>query len=307
MAINSQAMKITFAIPFYSTPEYLDAAISSVLKQTYSDWELLVVDDRSPHAGIKAQVEGYNDSRIRYALNEQNLGQAGNWNRCLELATTDYVTLLHADDMLQPHYAATMVDAFKRYPDAAAISCRSHFVNKDGKRIFTIPDLYKSALLPSFFAPFILQGEAGLRALIKGNFIVCPTLCYQRSKLKELRFLPDFKCAPDLDFMSRMLVEGLQIVGIPVPAFSYRRHEESGTAVFRRNMQQFEEEIRLLDIIAERAASVGWKKASRAAQRKTVVSLRLGFFGLRDLLALRLSSSMAKMSLASRSLFGSRA
>jgi glycosyltransferase involved in cell wall biosynthesis len=268
---------------------------------------LIIVDDQSPHAGVPTQIASYQDPRIRYERNEKNLGQSGNWNRCLELTKTDYVTLLHADDMLQPHYAETMVEAFKRYPDAAAITCRSHFINQHGKRIFTIPDLYKSLLLPSFFSPFFLTGEEGLLSLIRGNFVVCPTLCYCKPKLKDLQFLPDFKCAPDLDFMSRMLVAGLQIVGIPEPAFWYRRHEESGTATFRKNLQQFEEEIKLLDVIAERAATVGWKEASRAARRKTVVSLRLGFFGLKDLLSLRLEASKAKMALASRSLFGTRA
>src|SRR6476620_6515152 len=97
--------RLTFAIPFYSTPEYLRAAIDSVVRQTVTDWALVIVDDKSQHPGIDALVKSYNDPRMRYQKNEQNLGQAGNWNRCLDAVKTEYVALLHADDELMPTYA----------------------------------------------------------------------------------------------------------------------------------------------------------------------------------------------------------
>ena len=293
-------MKISFAIPFYSTPEFLDAAVRSVLAQNYPDWELVIVDDRSPHAGIREQVEGYGDARIRYHLNEKNLGQGGNWNQCLDLARHELVTLLHADDMLLPSYAEIMVDAATRHPQSWAYYCRAKIIDGQAIEIFSFADFYKRFLVPSLSEEHVVAGEAGLRALIKGNFIMCPTLCYRKQKLGSLRFSSDWKCAPDLDFTSRLLLAGGDLVGMPQVAFAYRRHEDAGTTLFRRNMAQFEEEIRLYNQIGDLAESKGWHLAAAEAKRKRIVRLRLGYFGLKDLLQLRWGASINKLNLALR-------
>lgn len=297
-------MKITFAIPFYSTPEFLDDAVRSVLAQTYEDWTLIVVDDRSPHPAIPEQLQAYGDKRIQYHLNEKNLGQGGNWNECLKLAETELVTLLHADDMLHPNYAQAMVDAAQKIPDASAFFCNADIVDGDGKKVFSFADFYKKFLIPSGTSSYVVEGEEGLSALIRGNFIMCPTLCYRKNLLGEVRFSPEWKCAPDLEFMSRHLIAGGKVVGLPITAFSYRRHEESGTAIFRKNMQQFLEEIRLYDLIAERSDAVGWRKAAEKARSKGIVKLRLLYFALKDLLKGRFKMGSDKLKVLFRLLAG---
>lgn len=295
---------ITFAIPFYSTPEYLDQAIKSVIAQSNSNWRLIVVDDRSPHQGTQAQVQSYGDSRITYYLNPKNLGQSGNWNRCLELAQTELVCILHADDKLQSNYVELMLDAAKRYPLASGIFCRAEIIGGRGEVIPSFADFYKRFLRPTDRNEYTLSGEDGLLSLIPGNFIMCPTICYQKSNLHETNFLPEFKCAPDLDFHSRLLIAGGSLVGLPIVAFSYRRHEESGTEVFRKSLAQFEEEVRLYDLIAERCQLAGWSRAERAARKKQVVKLRLSYFGLKDLVRLRFDAFWMKYQMLGRLVFG---
>ena len=61
-----------------------------------------MVDDAGPDPEACELVAGYADDRLTYVRNETNLGLAGNWNTCLRIAETEYVTLFHADDELDP-------------------------------------------------------------------------------------------------------------------------------------------------------------------------------------------------------------
>ena len=65
-------------------------------------------------------MAGYGPA-VRYERNAVNLGLAGNWNHCLAVASTDLVTLLHADDELLPGYVAAVLGGHERHPSAAAV------------------------------------------------------------------------------------------------------------------------------------------------------------------------------------------
>src|SRR5436305_10450701 len=99
--------RLTIAIPFYKGHTCLRAAIASVQRQMSPTWQLVVCDD-GPEMGTRELVASFGDSRMRYIRNERNLGMAGNWNRCLQVAETDLVNLLHADDELLPNYVEAM-------------------------------------------------------------------------------------------------------------------------------------------------------------------------------------------------------
>ena len=80
---------------------HLGAAIASVLAQTWSDFELLIIDDNSPDYTDEV-VASFSDPRIRYLKNPNNLGPEGNWNRCLDEARGRYFKLLPQDDLIAP-------------------------------------------------------------------------------------------------------------------------------------------------------------------------------------------------------------
>ncbi len=99
MSIASPTVSV--CIPTYQGAAHLGHAIDSVLGQSLTDFELIVVDDQSPDdtAGILSR---YQDPRLVYVRNAVNLGPEGNWNRCLELAKGRYFKLLPHDDLLHP-------------------------------------------------------------------------------------------------------------------------------------------------------------------------------------------------------------
>jgi hypothetical protein len=257
----------------------------------------VVFDDRGePEAEVRALVEGFGDPRIGLRVNETTLGMVGNWNRALDLADTDLVTLLHADDRLLPIYAQTMLALADARPHAAASCCATTIIDDRGGPTFSLVDAYKRLLVPRD-EPWTLLGERGLRALLRGDFVMCPTLCWRRSALGSRRFEAGWRQVQDLELLARVLLDGDEVVGTHRRAYAYRRHSASATAVQSENLLRFEEEITLYDRLAERAALQGWHRAARAARRKAIVRLHLGFRAGADMVALRPAAAARKLRL----------
>lgn len=110
-------MKFSVTIPAYKA-KFLKEAIESVLSQTYDNFELIIVDDNSPE-NLKAIVDGFSDSRIRYFRNSQNCGAVNvvdNWNICLSYCTGDYVICMGDDDRLLPNCLYEYLKLINKYP-----------------------------------------------------------------------------------------------------------------------------------------------------------------------------------------------
>lgn len=128
-------MEILFsvAIPAYKT-QFLYEAISSVTQQTYRNWELIIVDDCSPH-DIWAIVNKFDDSRIRYYRNNKNCGAlnvVNNWNKCLEYANGDYIICMGDDDRLLPCCLEEYIKLIGQYPDLGVYHAWTEIIDEKG-------------------------------------------------------------------------------------------------------------------------------------------------------------------------------
>jgi glycosyltransferase involved in cell wall biosynthesis len=294
--------KLGIAIPFYRGLPYLREAIESVRAQTRGDWRLLVCDDLGePDPGAARElVACFGDPRIAYAANDANLGMVGNWNRCLDLAETELVTLLHGDDRLLPRYAETALGLAERFPEAAALFCAAEIIGPSGERLFSFADAAKALFLPRGSGALVLRGEPALRALAAGNFIMCPTLCFRRSVLGARRFDPRWRQVQDLELTARLLLEGETLAGSREAAYAYRRHPGSATESQSRSLLRFEEERALLGELAGAARLRGWHSAARAAARAFTPKLHLAYRALGDLLQGRPRDAAAKLRFLAR-------
>lgn len=292
--------KLTFAIPFYRGRDYLERAIASVFRQTESSWRLIVSDDGGSEEGIAELVRSYRDDRLSYHRNERNLGMVANWNRCLDLAETDLVNLLHADDELLEKYAALMTTAAERHPRAAAFFCAARVIGADGRPCLSLPDLCKRLLVLDRGDPLLLRGQDGLQSLLRGNFIMCPTVCYRKSRLGPRRFSERWRFVQDLELFCRLVLEGERLIGIASTGYAYRRHSENATVVYTQSLLRFEEEAQLHDHLGEAAARHGWGGAVRIARGKWMISLHLLYCIVADLLRLRPRSARDKAALLAR-------
>lgn len=110
---------VSVLITSYNRSEYIAVAIESVLSQTFTDFELIIIDDCSTDATyLIAQQFTESDSRIRLYKNEHNLGQFNNRNKAIALATGTYIKFLDSDDTLHSICIATMVAAMQANKNA---------------------------------------------------------------------------------------------------------------------------------------------------------------------------------------------
>ena len=108
---------VTIAIPAYKAGR-LHETIASALGQTHPNIEVVIVNDRSPE-DIGAVVRQFSDSRIRYFVNEENVGRGDpskNWNVCLRRAKGEWFCLLCDDDQYAPTFVETLLQLSERYP-----------------------------------------------------------------------------------------------------------------------------------------------------------------------------------------------
>ena len=289
---------LTVAIPFYQNPSYLHVAIESVRLQSSPDWRLLVVDDsagREPEERVRAVIDSFGDERIRYIRNVENRGIVANWNYCLDEARGDLITLLHGDDRLLPGYVELMTGLAAAHPDAVAFYCAARIIDRDGKRAFSLLDAAKRFFAPAAKGDAVLRGEQAAAALMAGNFIMCPTLCFQTAILGTRRFSEEWSQVQDLELTVRLLMEDETLIGSREAAYAYRRHAESTTAAQSESMVRFDEEFRLFDRVADRANACGWPDAEQIARRKRIVKLHLLYRTFRELLRLRPQRALATL------------
>jgi len=296
---------MTIAIPFYRGREYLRCAIESVLKQSDPRWDLVISDDgQDPE--ILNQVVQYSDSRVRYSRNQSNLGMAGNWNRCLDLAQTDLVSILHHDDELEPDYVSLMLTSSRRFPDAAGLFCNAKIIDHLGNDLFSLVDYLKRFLRPECRDAFELHGESGVASLMGGNYIICPTMCYRRSRLPVEWFRSKWKMVLDLELFTRILFGGGGLVGLPNEAYRYRRHSENATSEYTRTLLRFHEESQLHDEIAAVATNRGWSLAAKRAAAKMPIKLHLAYLSILEFASFDFCSGLRKIRFLFHLLFGTK-
>ena len=216
--------KVSVLIPAYNYAKYLPEAIESVLSQTFTDFELIIVDNCSTD-NTKEVVNNYakNDSRVAFIRNKENIGMYRNYNQALLHATGDYIKFLNADDKFEP----TLLEKFVNILDnditiSVVTSNRQYFGSKND--ILTPP-----------FKGKVESITAILSSLKKGNWIGEPTtVMFRRENLNLGLFDISLLMFADQDMWLRHLRVGNLYIIDEVLSF-FRMHEEQGTVQLTSN------------------------------------------------------------------------
>ncbi|MBF0594196.1 MAG: glycosyltransferase [Candidatus Omnitrophica bacterium] len=155
---------VTVLMTVYNGEGFLRQAVESVLKQTYTSFEFLIVDDASTDASLEI-LNSYHDPRIRIVQNSVNQGQAASLNIGLRAATGTYIARIDADDIALAHWLECQVQAARRNPECLVISSWACIVNKEGvvKQLLEIPLTHEGMLLRSLTASPINHGGSLLK------------------------------------------------------------------------------------------------------------------------------------------------
>ncbi len=244
----------TFAIPCRNAGRHLRPLLHSLLAQTRQDFELLLVDDAS-NDGSPELARAVAGDRVQVHRNEQPLGIGANWNRCVELARAPFVCLAHQDDVYEPEYLERMLAAFAARPDAGMAHCRAAAIDADGRGMPSAAERFK--------AHFWRHSPGRDRAahyerLWRGNFIVCPSMCFRADALRATGpFRTDLHFALDWEYTFRLLRAGFGIVDVHEVLMHYRRHDDAATTAANRTHTRLGEELQVLRAAVAAGEAIG--------------------------------------------------
>lgn len=228
-------MKISVIMPVYNTKEeYLTAAVESVLNQSFSDFELIVVDDGSREDCLEC-VTAYDDKRIRIIKNEQNFGPSISSNRAIEVANGEYIARMDSDDISLPNRFEKQVSFMDANPEV--VVC--------GTACKRIGDGHVYPFLKNDIPRELLQ----IRLLTANINLANPTAFIRKSVFEKNGVRYDESIRYSLDYA--MWVECIklgEIRVIPEVLLEYREHEEQVSKSHRREQVECAKHTRMKQI-----------------------------------------------------------
>ena len=106
---------VTVLLPVYNNPN-INLCIDSVLKQSYKDFELLIIDNASTDNTVEV-IKSYDDPRIKLVINEENIGPTGSLNKGVNLINTKYIARIDADDLMLENRLEKQVRFLENNPE----------------------------------------------------------------------------------------------------------------------------------------------------------------------------------------------
>ena len=206
--------KISIVVPLYRTPlNYLREMISSVQKQSYTNWELCLSDGSGENSPLTQILNKYakRDSRIRVVHNQKQLHISANTNEALKICTGDYIAFMDHDDVLAPNALYECVCVLDEDPETELIYTDEDKINMDGSEYFQ----------PHFKSDYNLD-------LLRGTNYFCHLVVVKRELYQQVGDLnPLCDGAQDYDFVLRCVEKTDKIVHIPKILYHWRAHQNS--------------------------------------------------------------------------------
>lgn len=208
---------LSVIIPNFNNAKYLGRAIQSILDQTFTDYEIIVVDDGSTD-NSRNVVDAFGN-KIRYIWQE-NKGLGGARNTGVLASNSEFIGLLDADDEWKPTYLEKMMQLVRRHPDAVV-----YFSGAQGMDAFGND-------LPQVFGRMITSNMT-YHSLLRANFIIPSTVIFRRDVILKVGLFdeknPNLHGCEDWDLWLRLLPSH-QFAGTAESLVRYRLHAQTFSA-----------------------------------------------------------------------------
>lgn len=205
--------QVSILMPVYNTAPYLREAMDSMLSQTFTDFELIVLNDCSPD-NAEEILDTYDDPRIVRYRGERNVGLANVLNVGIEMARGKYIARMDSDDLSLPNRLKVQVDYLETHPDIDLVSVGMQLFGAKEEVWTRVSDPEKVKVNALFQSP-VLHASSVWR---KESF-----------ERHGLRFRQDMVPAEDYDLWTRALVRGFKLVNLPDVLYRYRLHPNQAT------------------------------------------------------------------------------
>jgi glycosyltransferase involved in cell wall biosynthesis len=209
---------VSVVMPVYNGAEYLKEAIQSILDQTFTEFEFIILDDGSTDESRQI-IAGFQDPRIRFIQNEKNLGLVATLNVGLNHAAGKYIARMDQDDIALPHRFQQQVDFLQANLDYVMCGTTVHYIgNKDERKFPRSDDQIKVGLI--FGCPF-----------------AHPTVMIRRSVLETtgLRYDEQYKHAEDYGLWMELAIHG-KMINLEEKGLRYRIHDKQYSVTFKEAM-----------------------------------------------------------------------
>jgi len=134
MGEGSLKPRVSVGMPVYNCERYVAEAIESHLRQSYTDFELVITDNASTdRSGEICRAYAARDSRIKYYLNLENVGAGGNFCRCFELSQGEYFRWTPSDDVVGPELLELCLEVLERDPSVVLAYPRTRLIDGEGR------------------------------------------------------------------------------------------------------------------------------------------------------------------------------
>jgi glycosyltransferase involved in cell wall biosynthesis len=207
---------VSIGLPVYNGANFVGEMIESILAQTFTDFELIVTDNASTdNTGDIVKAFAKKDPRVRYYLNEKNVGAAGNYNRCYEHGVGKYFKWCAHDDRISANYLEACVTRLEANPDLAMVYGSKIEFNDKGEIPLAegadnYPDLSDDPGARYFFQVAKLKAPCSAifgvfrRSLLEKSTLHRPYYSSDRALLAEIAISGNFEVAEEAVYYCRM-------------------------------------------------------------------------------------------------------
>ena len=209
---------VSVIMPVYNMTEFVGEAIESILQQTFSDFEFIIIDDASDD-GTDSVVRSYTDERIVLVRNDSNIGNYASRNKGMQQARGKYIAIMDADDIAMPERLAKQFDYLEAHLDVLAVGTDCVFISNGQQK--KVVGSYQDILF----------------ALLDNNCFIHPSLMIRVDVLRQLNGYDErYYYSADYDLVCRLALRG-KIENLTEPLILYRWHS-SQISVLKRNEQK---------------------------------------------------------------------
>lgn len=207
---------ISVVMSAYNSEKFISGSITSILDQTYDNWELIIINDASSDNTLKIINQfSEKDSRIKVIDNRKNLGLTISLNIGIKNTSGEYIARLDSDDLAEPSRLEKELDYLHTYPDVGLIGSGAHLINSFGDKIGSMNVMSQ----PYFVNKFI----------INLNPFIHSSLMFRKKALDDVgAYREKFRYSQDYDLILR-LNDRYKLSNIPLPLIRWRVSDGSVT------------------------------------------------------------------------------
>ena len=220
--------RVSILTPVYNTNiEHLHQCIDSILNQTFTDFEFIILNDSPENTELESEILSYSDKRIKYYKNDKNIGISESRNRLLQLARGEYIAIFDHDDISMPDRLACQVEFLDTHPNIGVIGgWLQNFESNEGT--FVTPENDREIKIALTEDCFIAHTSSMIRKSVLTN--------------NNIKYEPEYTPCEDYRLWAR-LMDITEFHNIQAVLVKYRWHENNTTTNMSTDMKNIHDLI----------------------------------------------------------------